>query len=78
MKDKLTIFIERLRAVGIEIEVVGNIPWVYIYSINGKHVKERFMANHCFTVAFLPIKPDQEIEFTDISEIFKLIRKYAK
>jgi len=27
---------------------------------------------------FLPIRPNQEIEFTDISELFKLIRKYVK
>ena len=78
MKDKLTILIERLKAVGIEIELAGNIPWVYIYSINGKPVKEMFMANHGFTIAFLPIRSDKEIEFTDISEIFKLIRKYTK
>lgn len=51
-------------------------PWLYIHSINGKYVSEKFKANHGFTISFLPIEEDSELEFTDIGEIFKLIRKY--
>jgi hypothetical protein len=33
-------------------------------------------SNHYFTLAFWPIKEYKTIEFSDISKIFKLIRKY--
>lgn len=73
---KLDIFIQRLKRLGINISIVGNYPWLYIDIINGKKVIEKFEANHGFTIAFLPIRKDQELKFTDIGEIFKLIRKY--
>jgi hypothetical protein len=75
-QDKLTSFINRMNRIGIDIELFSNIPWVYINSINGKRVTETFEANHGFTIAFLPVRVDQELAFTDITEIFKLIRKY--
>ena len=74
--DKLTIFINRLKKIGINIELVGNYPWIYIDKINGKKVTEKFEANHGFTIAFYPVNPNQTLKFTDIKEIFKLIRKY--
>ena len=75
-QDKLTSFINRMNRIGIDIELFSNIPWIYINSINGKRVTEIFEANHGFTIAFLPVRADQELAFTDITEIFKLIRKY--
>ena len=75
-QNKLTIFINRLKKIGIDIEIFGNLPWVYITKINNKKVKEIFFSDYGFTLAFLPYKPKEEIEFTDIKEIFKLIRKY--
>lgn len=76
--DKLGVFIKRMRSIGVDIEVVKNYPWVYITHINKKIVSETFMANHGFTVAFMPTRPNQELQFTDNREIFKLIRKYAQ
>ena len=61
---------------GIDIELSSNLPWIYIHSINKKRVKERFKAEHGFTIAFYPVRKNQELEFTDIKEIIKLIRKY--
>jgi hypothetical protein len=75
-KTKLGIFVDRLKRIGIEVELFANVPWIYINRINGKKVTETFEAEHGFTVAFLPIRPNQELQFTDITEIFKLIRKY--
>ena len=75
-KDKIEVFIDRMKKLNINIELSGNFPWIYINKINDKRVTEIFQANHGFTIAFLPIKNDKEIEFTDIKEIFKLIRKY--
>lgn len=76
--DRLTIFVNRMERIGVDVKLAGNYPWIYLDSINGVRVKENFQGNHGFTVAFLPIKKDKEIEFTDIKEIFKLIRKYVK
>lgn len=75
-KDKITTFVDRLSKLGIKLQLAGNYPWIYIDSINGKRVTEKFQGNHGFTIAFLPIRKDQELNFTDIGEIFKLIRKY--
>lgn len=61
---------------GIKVTMFGNYPWIYLDTVNGKKVTERFYANHGFTISFLPIRKDQEFEFTDITEIFKIIRKY--
>ena len=75
-KDKLKVFVDRMKRININIKLVGNYPWIYIDEINGKRVTEKFEGNHGFTIAFLPVRADRELEFTDISEIFKLIRKY--
>lgn len=75
-KDKLKVFVDRMKRININVKLVGNYPWIYIDEINGKRVTEKFEGNHGFTIAFLPVRADRELEFTDISEIFKLIRKY--
>ena len=74
--DKLKVFVDRMKSININIKLVGNYPWIYIDEINGKRVTEKFEGNHGFTIAFLPVRSDRELEFTDISEIFKLIRNY--
>ena len=77
--DKLAVFVERLKKIGIDVKLSGNFPWVYIDEICGKRVTEKFEGNHGFTLIFLPGRNDSPpSEFTDITEIFKLIRKYAK
>ena len=77
--NKIAVFVERLKKIGIEVELAGNYPWVYINYICGKRVTERFEGNHGFTLIFLPGRNDSPpSEFTDIKEIFKLIRKYTQ
>ena len=77
--DKITRFVERLKKIGIDVKLSGNFPWVYIDEICGIRVTETFAANHGFTLIFLPGRNDSPVsEFTDIEEIFKLIRKYVK
>jgi hypothetical protein len=70
--SKLGVFLERMQKIGINIQLMGNYPWIYIYMINGKRVKEQFLAEHGFTIMF----QDGKYQFTDIKEIFKLIKKY--
>ena len=74
--EPLTIFVNRMKRLGIIMTFFGNYPWIYIGTINGKKIKETFEADHGFTIGFYPIRRDQKFNFTDITEIFKLIRKY--
>lgn len=74
--NKIEIFVNRLSKIGINVNLFCNYPWIYLDTVNGKRVTEKFHAEHGFTIAFHPIRPNQELNFTDISEIFKIIRKY--
>lgn len=75
---KLDVFVKRMDKLNIKIKLIGNYPWIYIGSVNGNRIssKDYFDGNHGFTIGYLPIKPDQKFEFTDITKIFQLIRKY--
>lgn len=75
---KLDVFINRMKKLNIDIELMGNYPWIYIYKINGNTIKREdyFYGEHGFTIGFLPIRPDFEFHFTDITKIFELIKKY--
>ena len=75
---KLKVFLERMKKLGITLELTRNVPWIYIDKVNGNRIKQEdfFYGNHGFTIGFSPIKLNQEFEFTDINKIFKLIRKY--
>ncbi len=70
-------FQENSKKLGIDVEFGANFPWIYVDKINGQRVTEKFEADHGFTVAFLPVRRDMPFRFTDIGEIFKLIRKYV-
>lgn len=73
---KIDVFVKRLKQIKIEVKLTANYPWIYIDEIQGKKVTETFQGEHGFTIAFMPIKAHQSLEFTDIKEIFQLIRKY--
>jgi hypothetical protein len=68
-------FVERLKKIGVNVELIGNYPWIYLDKINGKKVKGTFMANHGFTVFFLGIRPGQPNTITNISVVFDKIRE---
>lgn len=74
--NKLHTFVKRLKRIGIDLQLIGNTPWIYIDKINGKKVTEKFEGNHGFTVAFQPVRVGKEMSFTDLTTIFNLIRKY--
>lgn len=67
-------FVNRLKKIGIEVELVGNFPWVYLDKVNGVKVWERYQANHGFTVFFMAIRQGQKDSLTNITTIFKKIR----
>lgn len=70
--DKLTIFKSRLSKIGIEIELSSNIPWIYLDSICGKKVKEKYASEHGFVIGYF----NKEFTFENLIEVFKLIKKY--
>lgn len=74
--ERLNTFISRMKKLNIDVKLSGNYPWIYIDTINGRRVTERFLGNHGFTIAFLPLKPEDKLELTDIKEIMNVIRKY--
>jgi hypothetical protein len=65
-------FKRRLARIGIDIEYVGNYPWVYLHRVNGIYVKEKFMSEYGFTIFFK--RADGAVNFN--SEAFKIIRRY--
>ena len=75
--DKIDTFMRRMGRIDIDLRLSLNYPWIYLTQVNGKRVKETFQAFHGFTIAFMPIRKDQELQFTDIKRIFELIRKYT-
>lgn len=78
--DKLTTLINRLEKIGITIECVSNVPWIYLDKVNGKKVTEVGNGgNHGYVIAWLPTKRNEQLKLTDnMSEVFDLIRKYCK
>lgn len=71
--------IPRLKKIGIEIELAGNYPWIYLEKVNGNEIEEEdyYFANHGFTIAFNPIQKDKKLEILNIKKTFQIIRKYA-
>jgi hypothetical protein len=78
--DMLKVLKNRLEKIGIIITIKGNLPWIYLESVNGNIVKEEdYNSNHGYTIAWYPIRNDEEIKLdSDIKRTFKIIRKYGK
>ena len=80
--NEVQIFINRMKRIGIELELEGNAPWIYLKSVNGNkiHPEDWINANHGYTIAWYPltIQKDFTLNWHDIKLTFKLIRKYAK
>jgi hypothetical protein len=73
--DKLEMLINRLQKIGLDLELISNYPWIYMNKVNKQKVKEKYQSDYGFTIAF---RNEDNINFTDIKEIFKTIRKYKK
>lgn len=78
--NELTVLKNRLEKIGIKITLTGNIPWIYLESVNGNRVKyEDYNSNHGYTIAWYPIRENEEIRLdNNIKRTFKIIRKYGK
>ena len=78
MRSSVQSFYERLKKIGISVELSGNFPWVYLYKINGVLVKERFKATHGFCCFYQSTSREGKDRFSDRREVFKTVRKYVE
>ncbi len=80
--NELVKFKNRLKKIGYEINLEGNIPWIYLDSVNGNKVKPEdwINANHGHCIAWYPVRDGEELtlNWQDMELTFKLIRKYGK
>ncbi len=74
-ENPIIIFHDRLAKIGINVTFIGNYPWVYLDTVNGKKVKGSYMSKGRFTVFFQGVKIGQVPHITDISVVFKKIRE---
>lgn len=72
--DKLDKFIYRLKKIGIDIKCHSNFPWLYITSINGINVKEKYNSEYGYVIAYITFK--NGVVLNQNKDLFKLIRKY--
>lgn len=75
MENKLDIFIKRLQKIGIQLELIGNFPWVYLDKVNGVKITKRYYSKYGYTIMFVPIKLGQEHKFLDGKDMFDVIRQ---
>ena len=75
MENNLSVFIKRLKKLGIEIEIFANYPWLYLEKVSGKKVTEKRHSDHYFTLGWYR---KNGREFSDLRETFNLIRKYVR
>jgi hypothetical protein len=60
----------KLKNIGIDVTFEANYPWIYLSTVNGKQVTERFGGNHGFT-AFMH---NQHTVWSDRKHVFEKIR----
>ena len=70
--------VPRLKKIGIEVQLFGNYPWIYLDSVNGNRIKKEdyYLGNHGLTIAFYPNKEGKVMQLNDIKKTFEIIRKY--
>jgi hypothetical protein len=76
--NEVQIFINRMKRIGIELELVGNAPWIYLEKVNGNRIRpEDYSDNHGYTIAWYPIWHKDTVRLdSDIKRTFDIIRKY--
>lgn len=71
-------FIRRMMKLGYKVELWFNYPWIYIEKINGNIVTEKNFSDHGWTLCLYPTMINSKVNFINLSQTIKLIRKYGK
>ena len=76
--NEIQIFINRMKKIGIDLELSGNVPWIYLDKVNGNRIKpEDYSANHGYTIAWHPVKLGEKPHLdSNIKRTINIIRKY--
>lgn len=76
--DEIQILINRMKRIGIELELSANVPWIYLDKVNGNRIQpEDYSANHGYTIAWYPVRLGKKPHLdSDIKRTFNIIRKY--
>lgn len=78
--NEIIVFKNRLKKIGITIEIMGNVPWIYLHTVNGKRIEPEdwVNANHGYCIAWASVRLGEEphLNWEDMKTTFKLIRKY--
>ena len=76
--DEIEIFFNRMKKIGIELELTGNIPWIYLKSVNSNLIKEEdYTTDYGYTIAWYPVRMGTEPHLdSDLKKTFYIIRKY--
>ncbi len=67
-------FVRRLSRIGVDVSLECNAPWVYLTSVNGVKVEEKYRSKHGFTAFFLQTTIDGNTRFSDRRRVFQKIR----
>lgn len=70
--SKISRFVTRLKAIGINVELASNYPWIYLRSVNDIKVKETYQGDHGFTILY---ETDPKAMFTDRRRVFAKVRE---
>lgn len=74
-REEVSKLVRRLKKIGINLEFIGNAPWIYLDKVNGKKVKGKFQGNHGFTAFWDGIGAGERAHISDIPKVFKKIRE---
>ena len=76
--NEIQILINRLKKIDIDIELKGNVPWIYLNTVNGNKIKpEDYSSDHGYTIAWWPVRLGEVPHLDeDIKRMFNIIRKY--
>lgn len=73
--NQIEIFHKRMKRIGIDVTFIGNYPWIYLDTVNGKKVKGKFQGNHGFTAFWSGVRTGSTPRMSDIGIVFKKIRE---
>ena len=76
--NEIQIFVNRMKKIGIELELEGNVPWIYLEKVNGNRIRpEDYSDNHGYTIAWYPVRLGEKPHLdSDLNRTFDIIRKY--